>query len=151
MMQTNTTGGTYDRPQSWKDSVEPPHRTSSTTGRDTIAKTLADHWAQPVVDNGRPVIIDCMGEGCGFQSRHAALVGEEGIWAEHAYHVADLLEQAGIAETAGVAKAERLRLADKLEEEAAARSAMRWLGWSEQTNLGWTQAVNHLRHPTATN
>jgi hypothetical protein len=27
---------------------------------------------------------------------------------------------------------------------------MRWLGWSEQTNLGWTQAVNHLRHPTAT-
>jgi hypothetical protein len=142
-MQTNTTGGPHDR-------TPPRTAPSEATGKEIIAKILVDHWAQPVVADGRPVIIDCMGDGCGFQSSHAARVGEEGIWTEHASHVADLLEQAGIAETAGVAKAERLRLADKLEEEAAARNAMRWLGWSQQTNLGWAQAVNHLRHPTAT-
>jgi hypothetical protein len=130
--------------------LEAPHRPACATSKDIIARILTEHWSQPVVADGRPVIIDCMGEGCGFQSSHAALVGEEGIWAEHAYHVADLLEQAGIAETAGIAKAERLRLADKLEEEASIRSSMNWLRWSDETNLGWTQAANHLRHPTAT-
>lgn len=141
-MQTNTTGGPHDRAQT---------RQAVTAGKDIIAGILVEHWAKPVVDDDRPVVIDCMGEGCGFQSNHANLVGEEGIWAEHAGHVADLLGKAGIGDTAGVAKAERLRLADKLEEEAATRSAMRWLGWSDQMNLGWTQAANHLRHPTATN
>jgi len=130
--------------------TEVPHRPACATGKDIIAQILVAHWARPVVDDSRPVIIDCMGAGCGFQSSHATLVGEDAIWAEHAYHVADLLDAAGIAETAGVAKTERLRLADKLEEESATRSAMNWLRWSEQTNLGWTQAVNHLGHPTAT-
>lgn len=150
-MQTNTTRGPHDRPQPWKAPTEAPHRPACATGKDVIARILVKHWAKPAVDDGLPVIIDCMAEGCGFQSSHAALVGEEGIWAEHAYHVADLMEQAGIAETAEVVDTERLRLADKLDEEAASRSAMHWLGWSEQANLGWTQAANHLRHPTATN
>lgn len=150
-MQTNTTAGLHDRPQFWKVPTEAPHRPACATGKDIIAQTLMTHRAQPSVDGGRAVIIDCADEACGFQSSHADLVGDDAIWAEHAYHVADLLEQAGIAETAGVAKAERLRVADKLEEEAAARRAMNWLGWSDETNLGWTQAVNHLRHPTATN
>ncbi|GAA4033353.1 hypothetical protein GCM10023063_16180 [Arthrobacter methylotrophus] len=148
-MHTNTTGGPYDRAQPRKA----PAGTSGpgcTTGKDIIAKILTNHWAQPSVLDGRPVIIDCMGEGCGFQSSHANLVGDDAIWSEHAYHVADLMEQSGIAETAGVAKAERLRLADKLEEEAAIRTSMNWLRWSDETNLGWTQAANHLRHPTAT-
>lgn len=136
------TGGPHDRPQS---------QPTRAAGRDIIAGILVSHWPNPTVVDGRPVIIDCMGEGCGFQSSHADLVGEDAIWTEHAHHIADLLEMAGIAETAGVAKAERLRLADKLEEEAATRSAMHWLRWSDETNLGWVQASNHLRHPTATN
>ncbi len=138
----HTTGRTQDRPQS---------HPAETTGKDIIAGILVNHWPNPTVVDGRPVIIDCMGEGCGFQSSHADLVGNDTIWTEHAHHIADLLETAGIAETAGVAKAERLRLADKLEEEAATRCAMRWLRWSDETNLGWIQASNHLRHPTATN
>jgi hypothetical protein len=127
-----------------------PHRPACSTGADIIARILVEHWAKPAVVDGRSVIVDCMGEGCGFQSSHADRVGDDAIWAEHAYHVAALLERVGIAETAGVARAERLRLADRLEEEVTARKSMRWLGWSEQTNLGWTQAINHLRHPTAT-
>ena len=149
-MQTNTTGGLHDRPQLWKAPAETPYRPACATGKDIIAQTLLRHWARPSVDNGLVVIIDCADEDCGFQSSHADLVGEDGIWAEHAYHVADLLERAGIRETAEVAGAERLRLADKLDEEADARSAMNWLGWSEPTNLGWAQAASHLRHPTAT-
>ncbi|MET4143932.1 hypothetical protein [Arthrobacter sp. UYCo732] len=130
--------------------TDTPHRPACATGKDIIAQTLVVHWPRPVVEGGRAVIVDCMGEGCGFQSSHADLVGEDAIWGEHACHVADLLEQAGIAETADVAKTERLRLADKLEEEAAIRSSMHWLRWSAETNIGWTQAANHLRHPTAT-
>lgn len=149
-MQTNTTGGPHDRPQPWKVPVEARHRPACATGKDVIAQILVSHWAKPVVDDGRPVIIDCMGENCGFQSSYVTLVGEEGIWAEHAYHVADLLEQAGINETAEVAKSERLRLADKLDEEIEYRESRTHFRWSPETNLGWTQAANHLRHPTAT-
>lgn len=149
-MQTNTTGGPHDRPQPWKAPAEPPHRPACATGKDIIAQTLVRHWALPSVEDGHVVIIDCADESCGFQSSHVDLVGEEGVWAEHAYHVADLLETAGIGETAEVAAKERLRLADKLDEEAAQRTAINWLRWSEQATLGWTQAANHLRHPTAT-
>lgn len=127
-----------------------PHRPACATGKDIIAQTLVEHWARPSVDDGRVVIIDCMGTDCGFQSSHADLVGADAIWAEHAYHVADLLEAAGVAETAGVAAAERMRLADKLDEEADNKSAMVWLRGKEDTTLGWRQAANHLRHPTAT-
>lgn len=139
MMQANAASATENR-----------HRPACATGKDIIAQILVEHWARPGVDDGRAVIIDCMGTDCGFQSNHADLVGADAIWAEHAYHVADLLEAAGIAETTGVAAAERVRLADKLDEEAASRSSMRRLRWNEQTNLGWIQAADHLRHPTAT-
>lgn len=115
-----------------------------------VVQVLLRHWAKPAVEDGRPVIVDCADELCGFQSNHADAVGEQTIWTEHARHVAELLEQAGIAEIAGVRDAERLRLADKLDEEAKVRGAQRWLGWSSETNLGWIQAANHLRHPTAT-
>lgn len=149
-MHTNTTGGPNDRLQMWKAPVEAPHRPACATGKDIVARTLLRHWARPTVESGQVVIVDCADEDCGFQSNHADLVGADAVWAEHAYHIADLLERAGVAETAGVATTERLRLADKLDEEAARRSAMHWLRSSEQTNLGWTQAANHLRHPTAT-
>jgi hypothetical protein len=116
-------------------------------GKDLIAGILVDHWARPYTEEGCVLVVDCMGQGCGFQSSHVYLVGEDGMWAEHARHVAELLERAGVAETAGVAKAERLRLADKLDEEAAFLSTQRR---SAETVLGWTQAAAHLRHPTAT-
>ncbi|ACL42283.1 hypothetical protein Achl_4332 (plasmid) [Pseudarthrobacter chlorophenolicus A6] len=149
-MQTNTTGRPSDRPQPWKPPAETPHRPACATGKDIIAQTLVTHWPRPAVADGRTVVIDCMGTGCGFQSSHVDLVGDDAIWAEHAYHVADLLEAAGVAETAGVADAERLRLADKLDEEVAHRRTAGRFRWSDETNLGWTQAANHLRHPTAT-
>lgn len=120
------------------------------TGKDIIARIVVNHWPRPVVGDDGPAVIDCMGTDCGFQSNHAGLVGPHAIWDEHAHHIADLLEAAGIAETAGVADAERLRLADKLDEEVAHRRTAGRFRWSDETNLGWTQAANHLRHPTAT-
>jgi hypothetical protein len=74
-----------------------PHRPACATGKDIIARTLVLHWAQPSVMDGN-VMVQCAAEDCDFQSNRAALVGEEGAWAEHAYHVADLLELAGIGE-----------------------------------------------------
>ncbi|MBG0738748.1 hypothetical protein IV500_04855 [Paeniglutamicibacter antarcticus] len=119
------------------------------TGKHLVARTLIEHWGRPSVADGRVIIIDCMAAGCGFQSGHADLVGGDNIWAEHAYHVADVLEQAGVAETADAVANERLRLAGKLDEEVAHRNTLDRTRWNETTR-GWSQAADHLRHPTAT-
>lgn len=75
-----------------------PHRPACATGKDIIARTLLRHWALPTVMDGNVVCVQCGDDDCGFETSRAALVGEEGAWAEHAYHVADLLELAGIGE-----------------------------------------------------
>ena len=149
-MQTNSTGGPHDRQQPWKATAEPSHRPACAMGKDIIAQILVKHWARPTVEDGQPVGVDCMGEGCGFRSSPVELVGDDAIWAEHAYHVADLLEQAGVGEAVELARTERLRLADKLDEEVSDRESRVHFRWNADTNLGWTQAANHLRHPTAT-
>jgi hypothetical protein len=98
MMQTNTTGGPHDRDRSWKAPAEAPHRPACATGKDIIAQTLVRHWAMPHAMDGNGMWVRCGDEECDFQSSRVALVGEEGAWAEHAYHVADLLGLAGIGE-----------------------------------------------------
>lgn len=149
-MQTNTTGTLHDRPRLWKAPATAPYRPACATGKDIIARTLISHVAEPYLQDDRVVIIDCGDEDCGFQSSHANLVGEDGIWAEHAYHVADLLEVAGIGETSAAVAAERLRLADKLDAEVTHMNSLPVRRRSIDTTLGWAQAAEHLRHPTAT-
>lgn len=75
-----------------------PHRPACATGKDIIARTLVLHWALPTVMDGNVVWIRCGAEDCDFRSSSVALIGEDGVWAEHAYHVADQLELAGIGE-----------------------------------------------------
>jgi hypothetical protein len=98
MMQTNTTGGLHDRTQARKAPAEAPHRPACATGKDIIARTLVLHWALPTVMDGSVMWVRCGAEDCDFRSSSVALVGEEGVWAEHAYHLADQLELAGIGE-----------------------------------------------------
>lgn len=97
-MKTNTTGGPHDRAQPVAAPAETPAVPACATGKDIIAQTLVRHWPLPYVMDGNAMWVRCGDEECGFQSSRAALVGEEGAWAEHAYHVADLLELAGIGE-----------------------------------------------------
>lgn len=120
-------------------------------GTDAIVQILLQHWGRPYVEEGYALVVDCMAEGCGFRSKHADPADDNAIWADHARHVADVMAQADIGHVAASIAAERLRLADKLDEEVHLRQTQPWLRWSDDTNLGWTQAANHLRHPTATN
>lgn len=145
-----TTDAQRDRPRLWEATTDTPQRPAGATGKDIMARTITAHRAVPFVDEGRVVIIDCADESCGFQSSYVTLVGVNGIWEEHAHHITDLLEQAGIGETAEAVANERLRLAGKLDEEVAYRNSLDRTRWTEAT-LGWTQAADHLRHPTATN
>lgn len=121
-----------------------------TMGKDVMVRILTGHWGRPYVEEGYALFVDCTGAGCGFRSSPAEAGNEDKMWAEHAGHVAEQLQAAGITDTASAVTAERLRLADRLDEEVTRREAQPWLRWSPAINLGWTQAANHLRHPTAT-